>query len=456
MNISKNKNYNYLVIILIIISLSIGYLLGKNQNFQNNILSINNENKNINLQDFNNLLKDDKKIELTNNDLKLFIEAFKIIADKFYSYNSISKKDLVYWMIKGLTESLKDKHSEFFNIDETKKFNEALSWDFEWIWAVILKNDFWVSIERIIAWSPAKDAGLLAWDIIIKANEFELKNLTVSEAVVKIRWQAWTKVILEIIRQWEKEILKKEVIRWKINIPSVDSKIIDEKLGYIILSIYWEKTWEEFRKLLNELYSKDIKWLIIDLRDNWWWYLETAVNILSNFIEKDKVLVITKEKNPLMNKSYFSYWNNNKLLPLVILINGNSASASEITAWALKDYNLAILTWEKSYGKWSVQEPFILSDWSEMKITVAKWFTPLDHWIDWIGIKPDFEIKFQKEDYDNKYDRQLEESKKILSKFIELWDIKKTKDFFNIQKQMELKEKLDKISSWTGIVEPKK
>jgi carboxyl-terminal processing protease len=226
---------------------------------------------------------------------------------------------------------------------------------------------------------------------------------------------------------------------------------LDNNVGYIILSIFWEKSGDEFRQALTDMNGKNIKWLIIDLRDDWGWYLETAVSVLSNFIEKDKVLVVTKEKNPLNNRSYFSYWSNFKKIPVVVLINWNSASASEITAWALKDYNLAILVWEKSYWKWSVQEPFVLSDWSEIKITVAKWYTPLDHLIDWIWINPDIEVLYKKEDYDKKYDRQFEEAKNILSKFIETGDINKTKEFFKLKKQEELKQKLDTItSSWTN------
>ncbi|EKE29125.1 MAG: hypothetical protein ACD_2C00221G0007 [uncultured bacterium (gcode 4)] len=406
----------------------------------------NNEKRQNILQDFNKVFKNDKNI-----DLKLFNEAYDIVSANYYWFKNLSDKDIVYWMIKWLVWSLKDKHSEFFDIDETKKFNETLSWDFEWIWAVVEKNDFGVSIDRIIAGSPAKDAWLLNWDIITKANGIELKNMTVNDAVSKIRGPAWTSVKLEILRAWEKEIIVKEVTRRKINIPSVDSKVLDNDVGYIMLSIFWEKTWDEFRQSLKDLQSKNIKWLIIDLRDNWGGYLETAVSILSNFIEKDKVLVVTKEKNPLNNRSYFSYGNDNKKIPIVVLINWNSASASEITAWALKDYNLSILIWEKSYGKWSVQEPFVLSDWSEMKVTVAKWYTPLDHLIDWIWIEPDFEVSYEKEDYEKKYDRQLEESKKIMAKFIETWDISKTKDFFKQLKQLEQKEKMDSItSSWAN------
>lgn len=401
-------------------------------------------------QNFNNLFKSENSSFLTNSDLIIFQESMDIIINNFYSANSISKKDLVYWMIKWVVESLKDKHSEFFNIDETKKFNETLSWDFEWIWAVIAKSDFWVLIERIIAGSPAKEYWLLAGDIIIKADNIELKDMNVNEAVNKIRWPAGSKVKLEILRKWEKEILTKEVIRKKINVPSVDSKILDNNIWYIMLSIFWEKTWDEFEKILKELNSKNIKWLIIDLRDNWWGYLQTAVSVLSNFVEKDKLLVTTKEKNILNNKAYFSFWNDNKKIPIILLINWNSASASEITAGALKDYDLAILVWEKSYWKWSVQEPFILSDWSELKITVAKWYTPLDNLIDWIWIKPDFEVNFIKEDIDNKFDRQLDRAKTIMNKFIDnSWDIKKTKEFFNLEKQKELKEKLNKTSSWT-------
>jgi len=448
MNSFKQNKYIILLIIITIFSFICGLFSGLTGVIKINNEEQNGKNKIIISQDFNNLFKNNNIKELSNNDIKIFVEALDIIYNKYYSANSISKKELVYWMIKWVVDSLKDKHSEFFNIDETKKFNETLSGDFEWIGAVIAKSDFWVLIERIIAGSPAKEYWLLAGDIIIKANDIELKEMTVNDAVNKIRWPAGSRVKLEILRKWEKEILIKEVIRKKINVPSVDSKILDDNVWYIMLSIFWEKTWDEFDKTLKELNSKNIKWLIIDLRDNGGWYLQTAVSILSNFIDKDKLLVTTKEKNILNNKAYFSFWNDNKKIPIVLLINGNSASASEIMAWALKDYDIAILVWEKSYGKWSVQEPFILSDGSELKITVAKWYTPLDNLIDGIWIKPDFEINFIKEDFDNKFDRQLDKAKTIINKFIEnSGNIKKTKEYFNLQKQKELKEKLNKTGS---------
>ncbi len=374
----------------------------------------------------------------------LFYEVYKQASENYYGFDTLSEKDLVSGMIKGFIGAFWDKHSEYFNIDETKKFNEILSGDFEGIGAVIEKSDYGVIIERIIAGSPAKESGLLSGDIITKANNEILKDITLTEAVSKIRGKADTTVALEIIRPGQKELITKIVTRKRIDIPSVDGKIIEwTNIGYIALSIFWEKTAEDFSKILINLEDKNATGLIIDLRDNGGGYLETAVSILSNFIEKDKVLVTTKEKNPFLNRSYFSYGNSLKSLPIVVLINENSASASEITAGALKDYNLAILVWQKSYGKGSVQQPFNLSDGSEMKVTVAKWYTPKDNIIDKIGINPDIEVKFSSEDYEKKYDRQLEEAKKILLNFIKIGDKQKTVDEYNKNKEALLKKSLE-------------
>lgn len=344
-------------------------------------------------------------------------------------------------MIKGFVGSFGDKHSGYFDIEETKKFNEVLSGDFEGIGAVIEKNDFGVIIDRIIAKSPAKELGLLSGDIIIKANNEELKNLTITEAVNKIRGKANTTVTLEIIRVGEKENLTKIVTRRKIDIPSVDGKIIEgTNIGYISLSIFGEKTADDFYKTLADLESQKAKGIIIDLRDNGGGYLETAVSILSNFIEKDKILVTTKGKNPFLNKSYFSYGNERVAPPIVVLINENSASASEITAGALKDYNLAILVGKKSYGKGSVQQPFHLSDGSEMKLTIAKWYTPKDYVIDKVGINPDIEVKFLTEDFEKHYDRQLEEAKKVLGSFIQTGNKQKTIDSYLKEKELIMRK----------------
>lgn len=398
----------------------------------------------------NNILKTqntwDKNISRTwifwykkDLDLDKFWKTYSIIKHDYYDLNWIKKQDLVDWAIKWLVDALWDKHSEFFSKKENKEFERMLSWDFEWIWAVVDKIDFWVKIDRILKWSPAEKFWLLKDDIIIKANWTDLKDLNLFDAVAKIKWPAWTKVDLEILRAWEKKALNISIIREKIKIPSVEEKYFkNDNLGYISINIFWEDTADEFDKSLKDLSKKNIDGLIIDLRNNWWGYLESAVNILSEFIKRWDLVVTTKYKNKLLNEPYFStntWWTFNK--KIVILINWSSASASEITTLALKEYNKAILVGEKSYWKWSVQKPYNLWDWSMVKITIAKWFSPKDKNIDWIWIKPDVEVKIKKQDYDLEeckkiwkcekklkqkdfkiYDRQLEEAKKVLKDFI--------------------------------------
>jgi len=369
------------------------------------------------------LIKNDNDLELQK-----FWETYSLLKKEYYSHNSIKKEELVDWAIKWMVESLWDKHSEFMTIDETERFNQALSWDFEWIWAVVEKNPLWVQIERIIKWSPAKKFWLFKDDIIIEANWTKLQDLDLFDSVDHIKGPALTKVLLKVLRAWEDEILEIEVIRNKIKIPSVDSKIIENtNIWYIALNMFWEDTDVEFSKSLQLL--KDTDWIIIDLRDNGWWYLQKAVSILSELIDDWEDLVFTKYKQMFKNIVYKSINDGNIYSwKIVVLINWNSASASEITAWALSDHNKAILIWEQSYWKWSVQQPFDITWWWLLKLTIAKWYTPNDINIDKEWISPDIEVTFEKEDYENEYDRQLETAKKVINDFIKLWSLQLTID----------------------------
>ena len=360
----------------------------------------------------------EKKLDLTK-----FWEIYNII--KKYNYNEkwIKDEDLINGAIKGLVEWLWDKHSVYFDQEENKKFMEILSWDFEWIWAVVEKNPLWVKISRLIKWSPAKKYWLKSWDIIIKSNNNKLEDIGLYEAVALIKWPAGTKVTLEIIRKTAKQILKIDIIRDKIKIPSVNSnEIKDTNIAYISINMFWEDTAVEFLKILRQYQNKE--WIIIDLRDNWWGFLMSAVSILSNFIEKDQNIVTTKYKELFSNIKYPSI--NDWFLykwKIIVLINENSASASEITAWALRDYKKAIIVWTKSYWKGSVQKPFDLKDGSMLKLTIAKWFTPNNVNIDKEWITPDIKIDFKEEDFENNYDRQLEESQIIIQDFIKTGNI---------------------------------
>lgn len=381
-------------------------------------------------------------------DLDVFWKVYNIIKTNYYSIDKVDKEKLVYGATKGMVDALEDKYTTFMVPDEAEKFVQMLSGDFQWIWAVINKNELWVEIDRVLKGSPAEKNGLLKWDIIIKAWDIDLEELSVYEAVEEIKWPAWSVITLTIFRSWESDLIVKDIIREKITIPSVEGESYElnwKNIWYIALNIFWEYTSKEFKIELNKL--KDTDWLIIDLRNNWGWYLNSAIEILSEFVDNDKLLVTTKYRDSSLNKSYYSqakWWIYNK--PIVIIINWNSASASEITAGTLRDYNLAMLVWEKSYGKWSVQEPIDdLNGWSQFNITIARWYTPKDRNIDLEWIEPDIEVNFEKEDYENMYDRQLEEAKKILEKFIDLKNIQLVVDEYEKNKEETSTGVLDEV-----------
>lgn len=183
-------------------------------------------------------------------------------------------------------------------------------------------------------------------------NGQKLEGLDLASAIDHIRGPAGTVAKLEILRSGESAPIIKEVFRRKITVPSVDGKMIEgTKTAHIVLAMFGEKTASEFRKTYSELRQQGANALVLDLRDNGGGLLETAVDILSNFVPKDKVLVTTKENNPFMNRSYFSYGPSDIDIPVVLLVNENSASASEIVAGALKDYQKAVIVGAKTYGK---------------------------------------------------------------------------------------------------------
>jgi len=350
-----------------------------------------------------------------------FWNVYNIVEEEYFSTREVNKQDLVDGAISGMVEALWDQHSEFMNPELTEKFNDALEWDFEWIGAVVEKTPIWVKVERILKGSPAKKYDVRNGDIIIEANDEPLQDLDIYDAVEIIKWPAGTTADLKIIRTWEEEVLEITVVREKIHIPSVEQEYFEEgNIAYIAINMFGEQTASEFIWALENVKQSWARGLIIDVRDNWGWYLQSAVQILSEFIPEKEKLVQTRYRDSFFNQSYFSV-NDGDIFDkeIVVLINGNSASASEITAGALREYDRAILIWEQTYGKGSVQQPFPMPDGSLLKLTVAKWFTPEWKNIEENGISPDVIVEYLDEDYENAYDRQLEEAKILLQKFIE-------------------------------------
>jgi len=361
-------------------------------------------------------------------DTQLLLQVYENLKKEYYDFGEVDQKELEYAMISWMVAGLWDKHSEFMKPEKQEEFIDSLNGDFEGIGAVIATHELGIEIDRIIKGSPALEYGLLKGDIVIEADGKPLEWLTTFEAVQIIRGPAGSEVELKILRQGENELLIKNIIRKKIRVPSVEYHTFEESqnqnIAHISLNTFWDDTLREFNQALKTAWDDTkIQGVIIDLRDNGGGYLESVVEILGNFVERNKTVVMVKSTGK--SDENFISRNRGKIFEkkIVVLVNENSASASEIMAGALQDYHKSITIGKTTYGKGSVQKTLYFPDQSMLKITNGKWFTPNGNTIDGVWITPDIEISFSKEDIQNRYDRQLEEAKKILQTYIDFGNI---------------------------------
>lgn len=350
-------------------------------------------------------------------DKSIIDNVYNILINDYYDKSKLDKEKLIYSAVEWMTKSIWDKHTVFFPPKESKDFLWWLNWDFEWIWTYVEMPEPWIfKITSPIVWWPAEKAWIKWWDLIVEVDWKKItKENSQSEIISWIKWPEWTEVNLKINRNWDEFYLK--VKREKVHLKSIESYF---NWNNYVIKISWFNEWvsREFVDAIEILKQKNgIKKIVFDLRNNWGWFLNEVVSILSNFVPKWEPTAIVKYT--VDEWKFLSKWNNLidfSKYELVFLQNSETASASEIMIWTLKDYykNLKIV-WEKSYGKWSVQTIKEFDDWSSIKYTTAKWFTwKTKTWIDWIGILPTIEIKLNEELYKNqKIDNQLQKALSI-------------------------------------------
>ena len=327
------------------------------------------------------------------------------LETEYYDPDKIDRQQLLYWAMEWLAKSLNDKYTVFMKPDDSADYNESLEGEFEWIWAFVEKVDEGVLITTPINWSPAKQVWLKANDIIIEADWIPLADMWLDEAIKHIKWPKWTSVKLKIDRNWT--ILEFDVTRQKVNIPSIETET-NWNVLIIKINYFMKTTDEDFYKILseNEAFSK----IIIDLRSNPWWYLDTAENMLSMLVETWKPIL---QVSSPYDTEIVSAQDRDKFTwkEIAILIDGASASASEILAWTLQDYGLATVVWEKSFWKWTVQSIEQYFDWSQFKFTIANWLTAKWNSIQDEGVTPDYEIQ---DDPDGFWDEILNKALSII------------------------------------------
>jgi len=350
-------------------------------------------------------------------DFSLFWDSWTQIEEKFVNRSALDYQKMVYGAIDGMVKSLGDPYTAFFPPVESKKFSEDIKGSFDGIGAEIgMRKDILIVISPLEG-SPAKKAGLLAGDQILKIDDKATADLNVDEAVNLIRGSKGTQVTLAILREGWSDTKDYKITRDVINVPILKYEIKDiggKKIVYIQLYEFTENAANEFTKKVNEILNSNAQGIVLDLRGNPGGYLEVAVDIASWFVDGGKLVVSEDFGNG--NKNEHTSYGYKKLAtyPTVVLIDQGSASASEILAGALRDDNGIKLVGEKSFGKGSVQELENLRGGTSLKVTVAKWLTPSGHSIMEQGLEPDIQVGRTQEDVDAGRDPQLDKALEML------------------------------------------
>jgi carboxyl-terminal processing protease len=345
-------------------------------------------------------------------DFRDFWNIWNLTKEKFYK-QPVSDKDLYYGALKGLVSGLHDPYSVYFDPDEARKFNEDLNESFVGIGAQIGIKGERLTVVAPLDDSPAQKAGLLPGDWIVSIDKLETLGMSVEEAVSKIRGEAGTEVVLQISRKGLDLLKEIKIIRQKITVDSVKWKIEDGNLMTISISTFNGDTASLFTSAIQEALSKNVKGIVLDLRSNPGGLLTSAVDVASAWVGYEPIVsekgqsasnVINGVTAPRLHG-----------IPTVVLVDGGSASASEIVAGALQDYGYAKLIGTTTFGKGSVQDYQELPDGSAIKVTTAEWFTPKGKNINKTGIEPDIKVEFDLEAYKkNEHDNQKQTAREVL------------------------------------------
>lgn len=355
-----------------------------------------------------------------NSELLKKIYTMKGIIDSEYILSDVNEDDLINGAIKGYVNGLDDEYTEYFTKEEMDDFKMDTEGEYVGIGIYMYKNtvDNTIVVLYPIENSPAEDVGLQYGDIIKKVDGIEYTGDDFDTISTKIKGEVGTKVNIEIERNGKN--LSFEVERKNIDLYPIKHEILDNNIGYIQLPSFDENSAKEFKNIYNELAKNKLNGIIIDLRNNGGGIVDEALQIADYILEKDDIILITKDRdgNEEIEKSTKKPIIN---LPVVVLTNENTASASEILAGALKENGKATIVGEQTYGKGVIQELISLKDGSGIKITTEEYYTPNRNKINKVGIEPDEKISLPDEvansySVDKKYDTQLQKAITILSK----------------------------------------
>lgn len=369
---------------------------------------------------FNSSLNPKSNALTPNVNFDLFWETWNKLQERYVDQKKIDPKKMYMGAIKGMVASVEDPYTFFLTPEENKQNKDDLNGKFEGIGAQLGLKDNLIIVIAPLKKSPAENAGVKAGDAIVKVDNVSTKSWTLTQAVSKIRGPKNTKVKLTLERN-SKE-LEVTIVRQQIIVSSVEVSY-EKNIAILKVNQFGDNTNDEWNKAVEEISrkwsGKEIKGLILDLRDNPGGYLESSVYLASEFLPLGKLIV--KQEATLYGVKEYRVTRIGLLkeVPLVVLINKGSASASEILAGALRDYNRAQLVGENSFGKGSIQEALDLKEGAGLHVTVAKWILPNGDWINSKGIDPKIKVINEVEEGNTitkETDKQLEKAIELLTK----------------------------------------
>ncbi len=399
----------FLTICLIIACFLVGYFLGSRQ-YQ------------IQIENFRNI-KISREIPPDKSalDFSLFWQVWDDLEIKYFDKSKIVPSEMVYGAIRGMVEALGDPYTVFLSPEENKVVNEDLNGSFEGVGIQIGFKGTQLAVTAPLPDSPAEKAGIKPGDFIIGIKDEAKKidhgttGLSLPQAVEEIRGPKGTKVTLTLLREGMAEPLIVELTRVKMEVPSIILSYVGDngKYAHLKLLKFGAETTDEWKKAVDEiLKKKEVIGIILDLRNNPGGYLQGAVDICSEFMKVGSVAVIEEKSDGTRNGFKTERIGLFSNIKVVVLINGGSASASEILAGALRDNLHLKLIGEKSFGKGTIQEPDELSGGAGIHITTAKWLTPSGFWVNEKGLEPDIKIE---DDVKTAEDEQLQKAIEVLN-----------------------------------------
>ena len=350
-----------------------------------------------------------KTTEAVSSETDNKLEKLESLINEYY-LKDVDQDDLQQGIYKGYIAGLNDPYSAYYDEEATKSFQESTEGEYDGIGAVMSQNRETgiITISQVYEGSPAEQAGIKDNDILYKVEDEEVTGQDLTEVVSKIKGEKGTDVKMTVLRGDERKEVQVTATRATIEYPTVNSKMLDNGIGYLRITEFDAVTYDQYMNAYNDLKNQGMKGMIVDLRSNPGGSLSIVCKILDEILPEGKI-VYTQDKNG--KEEDFTSDEEKKIdIPMTVLVNQYSASASEIFAGAIQDYKLGAIVGTQTYGKGVVQQIFDLKDGTCVKLTIAKYFTAKGQDIDGKGITPDVAIDYKVDDNNSDADNQLDKA----------------------------------------------